>query len=106
MKDSATPTFSVSTEGNITITIPQTQALLADQGYTYNQAGLTYNQVGVMYGGIYNQNQDSIPSLFVAMLEHPLELSFTDIGIQGQTETSGQLIGILGLTYPTKGVLY
>lgn len=99
MKDSATPTFSVSNEGNITITIPITQALLANQGYTYNQSGLTYNQTGVQYGGVYNYNEDVIPSLFVAKLEQPslniltdfisltapeinispLELSFTDI---------------------------
>jgi hypothetical protein len=79
MKDSATPTFSVSTEGNITITIPSTQAQLKDQGYTYNQSGQTYNQAGVMYGGVYNYNQDFIPMLYTITNPTPNDISFTDI---------------------------
>lgn len=39
-----------------------TNALVYDQGYTYNQAGFTYNQPGVFYGGVYNNNEYLIPS--------------------------------------------
>ncbi len=37
-----------------------TEAQLANQGYTYNQAGYSYNQLGVQYGGIYNY-EDVVP---------------------------------------------
>lgn len=43
-----------------------TQAKLANQGYTYNEAGLTYNQPGKQYGGIYQRDQDIIPTLSLA----------------------------------------
>jgi hypothetical protein len=76
----------------IKMVISATQALLADQGYTYNQAGLTYDQLGVQYGGVYNQDQDVLP----------LELSFTDIYATSNPPitNSGMLMGMLGLTYP------
>lgn len=59
--DSINPTFVVSSEQQINITIEKTQAQLADQGFTYNQPGFTYNQPGWQYGGVYNQNQDLSP---------------------------------------------
>lgn len=63
-KDPRIPIFVVNSEQQIDITIDQTQAQLADQGYTYNQPGFTYNQAGWQYGGIYNQNQDLAPVFF------------------------------------------
>ena len=36
--------------------VGRTEALLNDQGYTYNQAGFSYNQAGVTYGGIYQHD--------------------------------------------------
>jgi hypothetical protein len=30
-----------------------TEKLLADQGYTFNEAGQSFNEAGVMFGGIY-----------------------------------------------------
>lgn len=69
MKDPATPSLTLSSEGEIVITISRTQALVNEQGYTYNQVGFTYNQAGVSYGGVYNSNQDSVP----------MSLSFEDI---------------------------
>jgi hypothetical protein len=64
------PSLNILTDSQlIKFTISQTGALLNEQGYTYNQAGFTYNQIGVAYGGIYNQNQDSVP----------ITLTFADI---------------------------
>jgi hypothetical protein len=123
VKDSTIPSFSVSNEGNITITIPDTQALLQDQGYTYNQAGFTYNQAGVQYGGVYNFNQDVLPMLSVAKSDTqallqivsdvmtlsspnpqtPSEISFTDIYRISFTRYLyvGMPMGLLlDLTYP------
>ena len=112
MKDTATPMFTVSNEGNITITIPQTQAILQDQGYTYNQAGQTYNQIGVQYGGVYNFNQDSFPLLSVATLEQPSLKVLSDIltlnapRTQAQLEDQGYTYNQSGQTYNEAGVMY
>jgi hypothetical protein len=43
-----------------TLSGSDTQGLVADQGYTFNQAGQTFNEVGVMFGGLY-QNQLDFP---------------------------------------------
>ena len=91
MRDSAIPSFSVNNEGNITITIPTTQAQLADQSYTYNQAGLTYNQIGVQYSGIYNTNQDVLPMLSVAKLEQPSLQVLTELMTLSAPRTQAQL---------------
>ena len=102
------PTFILDTETSIELTIAPTQAQLADQGYTYNQAGMTYNQAGVMYGGVYNTNQDLSPVFAndTATLLTPSISSILDIGArQGQSAVAGQLIGILGLTYPVAEIL-
>lgn len=62
MKDPTIPTLSAQDEGSaINLTIPSTQSLVEDQGYTYNQAGFSFNQAGVMYGGVYNVDQSYIP---------------------------------------------
>ena len=103
MKDSTVPSFSISTEGNITIIIPPTQALVANQGYTYNQSGLTYNQIGVQYGGVYNYNQDLVPMLFTTNTTNPSAISFTDLYSIGFTRYlyAGMPMGLLlDLTYP------
>jgi hypothetical protein len=112
VKDSTIPSFSVSNEGNITITIPQTQALLQDQGYTYNQAGLTYNQTGIQYGGVYNTNQDFLPILSVAKLEQPSLQILSELmtlsapRTQAQLENQGYTYNQSGLTYNQIGVMY
>lgn len=33
--------------------IDQTDALVNDQGFTYNEAGKSYNEAGMTYGGLY-----------------------------------------------------
>ncbi len=46
MVDPIIPTLTIPQEGVlIKLEIPKTQALLENQGYTYNQAGFTYNQI-------------------------------------------------------------
>lgn len=47
-----------------------TQALVNNQGYTYNQANFTYNEIGVEYGGIYNYGEDIIPT--VSLSHNPI----------------------------------
>lgn len=112
MMDSSIPTFSVSTEGNITITIPSTQAQLANQGYTYNQAGQTYNQAGVQYGGVYNYNQDVLPLFSIAKADQPSlnilsdYLTLTSLPTQAQLENQGYTYNQSGLTYNQIGVMY
>lgn len=54
-----------------------TQALLNDEGITYNQAGVTYNDIRYTYGGVYGQ-QDDFPSRVVAENKKPNNLIFTD----------------------------
>lgn len=79
MRDPVKPTFSIPNSGQaIHLTIPQTNAKLANQGYTYNQAGFTYNQAGVQYGGVYLQNQDVMPMVFGAKLTQPMNLFIID----------------------------
>ncbi len=60
--DSSIPKLSIVNEAaEIDISIPNTQAILEDQSYSYNQANFSYNQASVFYGGIYNFNQDIVP---------------------------------------------
>lgn len=63
----------------INLSISQTNALLENQGYIYNQAGFTYNQPSVMYGGLWNNNWDSIPLLIDSKNIIPSIASITDI---------------------------
>ena len=65
-------TSSLYNDSIPSLAITATQALLEDQGYTYNQAGFTYNQAGVAYGGVYNTDQDNIP----------MDMLFSDIYTQ------------------------
>ncbi len=61
------------------LTGENTDALVENQGYTYNQAGFTYNQVGVMYGGVYNTNQDIVPLVSLAETIMPMIAGYSDI---------------------------
>ena len=38
-----------------------TQAQLANNGNTFNQAGHTFNQAGDIFNGVYNRSQDVVP---------------------------------------------
>lgn len=79
-KDPTVPTLSLSIENKIDLVIPKTQALLQNQGYTYNQATFTYNQAGVSYGGIYNFNQDLLPLSLSFNTEAPHISGIIDTG--------------------------
>ncbi len=113
MRDPTIPALGVTNDGiAINITIPSTQALVKDQGYTYNQSGFTYNQAGVFYGGRQNLNQDIIPIFSTASLEKlslramtefiDMTLVQTDAIIKDQGYTYNQA----GLTYNETGVFY
>lgn len=71
-----------------------TDAQLADQGNTFNQAGHTFNQAGDIFGGVYNRNQDIFP----------YTLTFDDIGSSQVVPIqlpAGMPMGLLlDLTYP------
>lgn len=41
---------------NTRVIVGRTNKALANQGYTYNEAGLTYNEIGVQYGGVYGSD--------------------------------------------------
>lgn len=82
MAQDITPSFVANLENNIELTISSTEAVVTDQGYTYNQALFTYNQAGVMYGGISMNNQDIRPVFIntVANLINPTISSIIDTG--------------------------
>jgi len=100
MKDAIKPVVSAR----------KTTKSLANQGYTYNQAGLTYNEIGVMYGGIYGQ--DIVPSIALARTTTPsahawnhrpsLQVNKTNKQIEDQGYTYNEA----GLTYNQIAVMY
>ena len=61
------------------LTGENTDALVEEQGYTYNQPGMTYNQAGVMYGGVYNYGEDVIPAISLATSPVPSISGYADI---------------------------
>src|SRR6266702_2922484 len=105
MADYSVPSFVLDKEIQVHLTIPPTEAILTDQGYTYNQAGLTYNQAGIQYGGVTNNNEDLMP-VFAILSEIPhlegIYDQYTPISSPppppSSPSNSGLLIGILGLT--------
>lgn len=50
-------------ETKIHLSIPQTQATVQNDGYTYDQATFTYNQATIPYEGINNTSEDVVPLL-------------------------------------------
>ncbi len=93
-RDSSIPSFLIPQDGPlINLSITGTDALVEDQGYTYNQAGFTYNQAGVRYGGIYNTNEDIIPMMLSTSFITPHMSIFEDItgssGVQGYSTGPG-----------------
>ena len=85
------------------LTGENTDALVENQGYTYNQAGLTYNQAGVMYGGVYNVNQDIVPTVSLASNIVP---SLMGENTQAKLEDQGYTYNQAGLSYNQAGVMY
>lgn len=106
VKLDATPIVSLAENITPNLTGGTTNAKVYDQGYTYNQSGFTYNQAGVAYGGVYNVDQDIVPLVSLAQQPYPIIFGNSDIYTPGQRESAGMLMGILGLTYPTDGVLF
>lgn len=78
MYDDVVPSFLV---GDITptMTIVATQAKLNSQGRSFNQANTSFNQTGNTFEGIYNRDQDIVPSFFISIETTPSIISFTDI---------------------------
>ncbi len=74
------PFMSLAENINPQVYIKNTQAKLADQGYTYNQAGFTYNQVGVTYGGAYNLEGDIVAAISFAETVIPVLIGI-DLGV-------------------------
>lgn len=79
MPDETLPKLTALNDGVIiTLDIPNTDALLNNQGYTYNEATFTYNQASVAYGGVYNTNQDIVPMILQAESPIPINFLFAD----------------------------
>ncbi len=80
----------------------RTQALLSDQGITYNQSGVSYNDLRYLYAGIYGFT-DVTPLLSRVMNPIPMIVSAEDIysAPLPPQQNAGMLMGILGLTYPS-----
>ena len=105
MRDTSIPSFLIPQDSvSINITISGTDAVVEDQGITYNQAGMTYNQAGIMYGGVYNVNEDIYPFFSLFANDYPLHLNITgtDAGLEDQGYTYNQV----ALTYNQLGVMY
>ena len=103
MRDTSIPSFLIPQDSvSINITISGTDAVVEDQGITYNQAGMTYNQAGIMYGGVYNTDEDIVPLDLTFSQTIPVNMSFSDLYTPyvPVAPNHGMLIGILGLTYP------
>ena len=100
-----------------------TKALLSDQGFTYNEPGKTYNEVGMTYGGIYNYQEDIVPTISQAdsfvISAKAIAFSMPQLFAQVKNPTpsiygysdiytpyvapganSGMLIGMMGILYP------
>lgn len=78
------------------VTISNTDAVLTNQGKTFNEAGHTFNQAGDVFEGITGRNQDILP----------LTITFTDLyGSSLPPLNAGMPYGLLlALTYPVKVV--
>lgn len=80
MSDPSIPSFLIPVDGaKIHMTIPNTNAVVTEQGYTYNQAGFTYNQPGVTYGGVTNPDTDIVPMLEYADPTTPHAMFFSEV---------------------------
>ncbi|MHB9161548.1 MAG: hypothetical protein ACYC6W_11800 [Nitrosotalea sp.] len=79
--DTTIPSFVVlnTSDKTIHLTIPETQAFLAEQGYTYNQVGFSYNQAGIIYGGFSAKNTDIVPIVITSLAENPHIIRITDV---------------------------
>src|SRR5437016_2075604 len=108
MPDYSIPSVTIPSDGaQINITIPQTQAFLTDQGYTYNQPGQTYNQAGVMYGGVTNETQDIIPTFSDAVFTiYPQALTAMLIMPSMQVDQTNAFLTNQGYTYNQAGLTY
>jgi len=94
---------SIDTEQRIDIFILQTQAILEDQGYSYNQAGFTYNQIGVMYGGVSQQNQDIAPLFATAYQVNPQIENIIDIYTTKPQPATNPSMGVGWFMYILRG---
>lgn len=102
--DTTVPSFTINQESAISLKIPQTDAYLTDQGYTYNQAGFTYDQVGVEYSGVTNANHDDVPNILAANLENTISLSIPQT--QAALYDQGYIYNQTGFTYDQLTVAY
>ena len=102
-KDPVVPQFAVDKEDKINLIIPQTDAVLTDQGYTYNQAGVTYNQAGVTYGGITNPIADVVPMVLSAVATTPSIAIITDVYTLAPKPQPNPVMGVGWFMYVLHG---
>ena len=93
------------------IKIQNTNALISNQGYTYNEPFKTYNEIGLMYCGLYGH--DNIPqfshSLAVSPIFKPIKNDKSNIIVQKtKKDISSQLFTYneSGKSYNELGMMY
>ena len=74
------PSFVVSIEKPPSMVIAQTDAKLADQKITFDQAGVSFDDSRYQFGGVYNFGQDVVPILADAYPVTPHIRSIQDVG--------------------------
>lgn len=82
----------------------QSNALVYDQGITYNEAGLTYNELGVAYGGLYGQ--DVVPTVSLSKETVPTSLTIHAPIIKLSVQKTNALVYDPGITYNESGLSY
>lgn len=107
MKDNIKPIIRFKIEAP-TFSVQKTEALLKDDGITYDEPGYSYDQSGVVYGGLYGN--DTVPMYAYANVQNPSIRFIMDFsGTEQQHGTiilgQGMLIGMLGMTYPESGTI-
>lgn len=87
--------------------IQRTNKLLADQGFTYNEAGKTYNEIGMQYAGIYGQDIIQITAKASTELPHNTTIGDFPNTLAVKTYRRGSPIGLLlDLTYSKTFTVY
>lgn len=86
--------------------LQKTEALVYDQGYTYDEASLTYDSA-VAYGGLYGN--DITPSIVMAKADKSNMRFINDLPntLSVRLLVRGQSMGLLlALTYPSTQVIF
>lgn len=99
------PLVSIAKSITPTLTGGTTQAQVAEQGYTYDNAGITYDQALVMYGGLYKTNQDVVPLVSLAETIYPTIYGYSDVYTPVTPPSKGNEM-LIGPGFPYQYITY